>query len=153
MNIDFKGIIKEAIKSKFDELNRFLGIIFLIFLVLSIFIRNFFIDIIPFILFGLILFRTLSSNKVQRNKENRIYLSIINFFTKPFKYFKEKDFKNNVYKKCPKCKTTLKLPLPAKSGINHAKCPNCGNRVTVINIRHKKKEKIKVEKIKKRKDT
>ena len=85
MNIDFKGIIKEAIKSKFDELNRFLGIIFLIFLVLSIFIRNFFIDIIPFILFGLILFRTLSSNKVQRNKENKIYLSIINFFTKPFK--------------------------------------------------------------------
>ena len=87
MNIDFKGIIKEAIKSKFDELNRLLGIIFLIFLILSFFIKNFIVDIIPFILFGLILFRTLSSNKVQRNKENKIFLSIINFFTKPFKYF------------------------------------------------------------------
>ena len=153
MNFDFKSILKEAIKRSFDELNIFLGILLLIFLVISIFVKNFIIDILPFILFGLIICRLVSSNKIRRAKENKVYLNIIGFFTKPYKYFKEKDFKNNVYKKCPKCKTTLKLPLPAKSGINHAKCPNCGNRVTVVNIRHKKKEKIKVEVIKKRKDT
>lgn len=150
MDFNYKDLFKKAFKSTFDDLNILITILLIISLVVSFFIKNFIIDLIPFILFALVLYRLLSKNKAQRRKENDIYLKIKNFFVKPFKTFKEKDYKHYVYKRCRKCKTILKLPLPKKAGINHAKCPECGNRVTILNIRH---EKIKVEKIKKRKDT
>ncbi len=151
MDFNWKELLKNAFKSTFDDLNIFLTIILIISLLISFFIKNFIIDLIPFILFIIILFRLLSKNKIQRQKENKIYQKIKSFILRPFTYYKEKDLKNYVYKKCPKCKTILKLPLPKKSGINHAKCPNCSHRVTILNIRHKKKEKIKVEVIKKKK--
>ncbi len=144
---DYKQIIKEYLKRTFDDLNILIGILLLISLLVSFFIKNFFIDLLPFIFFAIFVFRLLSKNKIQRKKENDIYLKIIHKIKNPFNIDK-----NHVYKKCKKCNTTLKLPLPKKSGINHVKCPNCGNRITVWNIRHKKKEKVKVEVIKKKKD-
>ena len=33
--------------------------------------------------------------------------------------------KDHIYKKCSKCKTTLKLPIPYERGIKHTKCPKC----------------------------
>ena len=51
--------------------------------------------------------------------------------------------KDHIYKKCHKCKTTLKLPLPSKKGIKHAKCPHCGNRVTLLTLKYQKIEIIK----------
>ena len=111
------------------------------------------IDLFKFIFLGLIIFRITSKNKIQRQKENKIYLKIVNTLTKPFKNIVRnfKDRKTHVYKKCSKFKTTLKLPLPNKRGINHAKCPECDNRVTLFTLRKKQEEKIKVEVIKKKK--
>ena len=65
---------------------------------------------------------------------------------KPFKDFKRncKD-KDYVYKRCNKCKTIVKLPLPSKRGIKHAKCPKCKKRLTFITLK-----KLKIEIIKKR---
>ena len=44
------------------------------------------------------------------------------------------------------CKTTLKLPLPSKIGILHAKCPKCKKRRTLITFRKEKIEIIKKSK-------
>lgn len=145
--------LKSIIWNFIDELNRFLIIIDIILIIVSIFIKAFLLDLFKFIFLGLIIFRIASKNKIQRQKENKIYLKIVNTLTKPFKNIVRnfKDRKTHVYKKCSKCKTTLKLPLPNKRGINHAKCPECDNRVTLFTLRKKQEEKIKVEVIKKKK--
>lgn len=145
--------LKSIIWNLIDELNRFLIIIDIILIIVSIFIKAFLLDLFKFIFLGLIIFRITSKNKIQRQKENKIYLKIVNTLTKPFKNIVRnfKDRKTYVYKKCSKCKTTLKLPLPNKRGINHAKCPECDNRVTLFTLRKKQEEKIKVEVIKKKK--
>lgn len=145
--------LKRIIWNLIDELNRFLIIIDIILIIVSIFIKAFLLDLFKFIFLGLIIFRIASKNKIQRQKENKIYLKVVNTLTKPFKNIVRnfKDRKTHVYKKCSKCKTTLKLPLPNKRGINHAKCPECDNRVTLFTLRKKQEEKIKVEVIKKKK--
>lgn len=136
-----------------DSLNKFLLILLIVITLLSMFISDFFIDLSKFIILGIIIFRIVSKNKLQRSKENKMFLKIKSTLLKPFnniiRNFKDKN--KYVYKKCSKCKTTLKLPLPNKIGINHAKCPNCHNRVTLFTLRKKHPEKIKVEVIKKKK--
>ncbi len=150
-----KDFMKEALKRIYDELNRFLTIILLILVIITIFIHNFSLDLSKFILLGIILFRLFSKDKLKRSKENEIFLNFIKIITFQSNKivrkttYKEKKKQTFVYKKCPKCKTTLKLPLPKKRGINHAKCPNCGNRVTILSLRCKKPEKVKVEVVKK----
>lgn len=145
--------IKSILKNLIDNLNRFLLVIMLILIIITIFIRTFIIDLLKFIILGIILFRLFSKNKTQREKENKYFLKIINTITKPFSTIKRnfKDRKTHVYRKCNKCKTILKLPLPSKRGINHAKCPNCQKRITLFTLRKKESEKIKVEVIKKKK--
>lgn len=147
-----KDIIKLALKNLIDDLNKFLIIIACILIVMTIFIRNFILDILKIIVIILILYRMFSKKKETRAKENKQYLKIRNTMFKPFTNIIRnfKDRKKYVYKKCSKCKTTLKLPLPNKRGKNHATCPNCKNRVTIWTWRKKKPEKIKVEVIKKK---
>ena len=137
--------IKTLLLNLIDELNRFLLIMWLITFIISFFVKSFFTDLLPILFLVLVIFRLASKNKTLRYKENKTFLKIIKIITKPFTNIIRnfKDRKTFVYKKCHKCKTTLKLPLPNKRGINHAKCPNCGNRVTLFTLR-----KIKVEVIK-----
>lgn len=145
----FKSILNTLI----DSLNKFLLIILLILVILTIFIRSFILDILKFIFLIIIIFRIVSKNKYQRAKENNQFIKIKKTLLKPFtnliRNFKHR--KTFIYKKCLKCKTILKLPLPNKRGINHAKCPNCSNRVTLFTLRKKTADKIKVEVIKKKK--
>lgn len=145
--------LKSILGNLVDELNRFLIIIDLILIIVSLFIKSFPLDLLKFLFLFLVIFRLTSKNKVQRSKENKTYLKIVKTLTKPFTNIIRnfKDRKTHVYKKCHKCKTTLKLPLPKTRGINHAKCPECGNRVTLFTLRKKEPEKIKVEVIKKKK--
>lgn len=139
-----KEIIKNNIKSLIDELNRFLIFIFILSVIVSIFISNFIIDLIPFLLLSIIIFRLSSKNKQARYKENQTYLNIKKILIKPFdvviKNIKDKD---HVYKRCSKCKTVAKLPLPKKSGIQHAKCPKCNKRLTLYTTKHEIIEVIK----------
>ena len=146
-----KDFLKSAIKNLYDELNRFLTIILFILFIITIFIKNFILDISKFLVLGLIIFRLFSKNKVQRNKENKLYLKILNIICKPFSNFKRsfQDRKKFIYRKCHKCKTILKLPLPEKIKINHAKCPNCGKLIVVFTFNKKRSQHIKVEVIKK----
>lgn len=142
-----KGLIKEAIKRAIDELNRLLIVLFIILFIVTIFIKIFILDILKFVLLGIIIFRIFSKDKQQRNKENKFYLKIINKIFKPFENIKRNiTDKDHIYRKCFKCKTTLKLPLPSKIGILHAKCPKCKKRRTLITFRKEKIEIIKKSK-------
>lgn len=130
-----------------DELYKFLFWLYIILFIVNLFLRNGIINIIDLFIIIIMIYRSFSKNIYQRRKENNLYLKYKNKTLKPFKNIKRnfKDRKTTVYKKCPKCKTTLRLPLPYTRGIKHAKCPECQNKVTFLVLR-----KVKVEIIKKR---
>ena len=125
-----------------DELYKFQLILYFITIFIGIFVRSKILSIIQLLLLISILFRPMSKKIYKRSDENVRYLKIKNKITKPFINIKRNlEDKNHIYKKCHKCKTTLKLPIPSKRGIKHAKCPHCGNRVTLFTL---KKEKIEI---------
>lgn len=70
-------------------------------------------------------FRTFSRNIYKRQLENQKYLEATKGIRSYFKRRKNKwrDRKTHVYKKCPNCKTFLRLPK--KKGTHIAVCPKC----------------------------
>ena len=122
-----------------DELYKFLFNVYLILFFPNIFLRNSIITKIEFIILFIAIYRVLSKNIKQRRKENKMFLKVKKNIIKPFLNIKRNlQDKEHIYKKCS-CGTTLKLPLPKKYGIKHAKCPDCKKRVAFLAL---KKEKI-----------
>ena len=117
-----------------DELHRFLLILFILISIINIFLSNYILSIIELLLFIVIFYRFLSKNIKKRRIENKKYLSIKKRWN---------DRNTHTYRKCPKCRTILRLPL--RRGVNTCKCPKCGNRFKVRCFRN---EKVKVEVIK-----
>ena len=128
-----------------DELYKFLLLICFVLLVINTFISNNVIRLFEVLLIVIIFYRYMSKNIKLRKKENDKYLEIKDKIIKLFDYNKEKykDRNTHMYKKCPKCKQRIRLPL--KKGKHTVKCPNCGNRFDVTCY---KDEKIKVEIVK-----
>lgn len=128
-----------------DDLYKLLLIICFILLVINSFTNNNIIRLLEVLLIVVIFYRFLSKNIKQRKKENDVYLRIKNKILKVFNYNKNKykDRNTHMYKKCPKCKQKIRLPL--KKGTHTVKCPNCNNR---FEVKCKKDEKIKVEVVK-----
>ena len=142
LNELYKFITK---RNGIDELNKILLVIYLMGFITSFFIKNFYLDLSVLIIAIIIIYRFISKNLTRRNKENKIYLKIRDSITgifKPRKKIKSND--DYIYKKCSKCKTTLRLPLPSKRGIKHTRCPKCNKRLTVLALK-----KLKVEYIRK----
>ena len=130
-----------------DELYQFLLKLYVFLLVLNIFLKSKIITIIELIVITVMFGRLFSKNFKLRRKENALYLKFKNLINKPFINLKRniKD-KEHVYKKCRKCKTVLKLPLPSKRGLKKAKCPHCGNRVKIFTFKQEKIEIIRDKK-------
>lgn len=128
-----------------DELYKFLLLICFVLLVINTFVSNNIIRLFEVLLIVIIFYRYMSKNIKLRKKENDKYLEIKDKIIKLFDYNKKKykDRNTHMYKKCPKCKQKIRLPL--KKGKHTAKCPNCGNR---FDVACHKDEKIKVEIIK-----
>lgn len=128
-----------------DELYKFLLLICFVLLVINTFVSNNIIRLFEVLLIVIIFYRYMSKNIKLRKKENDKYLEIKNKIIKLFDYNKKKykDRNTHMYKKCPKCKQKIRLPL--KKGKHTVKCPNCGNR---FDVACHKDEKIKVEIIK-----
>ena len=128
-----------------DDLYNFLLRVYLILFLINIFINSKILNIIELIIVIIMLYRVLSKNIYTRQKENRYYLKFKKEVLKPInnikRNFKDRDY--NVYKKCKYCKTTLKLPLPKKKGIQHVKCPKCKKKQKFICFRQEKVEIIK----------
>ena len=127
-----------------DELNRFFFYIYFILVIIDFFINFYPLTIITFLLLIIIIYRPLSKNIIRRQKENETYLNIKNKTKNNFYDLKKKYNyrKTKIYKKCPKCKKTLRLDLPSKRGIKHITCPNCKKKITMLVLRKQKIEVI-----------
>ena len=128
-----------------DELHRFLLILWVVISIINIFIRNYILNIMELLLLVIIFYRFLSKNIKKRRIENKEYLNIKKSINNRINIIKKRwnDRNTHIYRKCPKCRTILRLPL--KKGVNICKCPKCSNRFKVRCIRN---EKVKVEVIK-----
>lgn len=128
-----------------DELYKFLLLICFVLIVINTFISNNIIRLFEVLLIVIIFYRYMSKNIKLRKKENDKYLEIKDKIIKLFDYNKKKykDRNTHMYKKCPKCKQKIRLPL--KKGKHTVKCPNCGNK---FDVACHKDDKIKVEIIK-----
>lgn len=118
-----------------DSLSRFMLVLYIINSFLGIIIQNKVVDIIiwlfSFILLILMFFRMFSKNIYKRQYENGKYIRIKNKILEYFRYVsnKWKFRKTHVYRKCPSCKSRLKLPK--KNGKHEVKCPKCSNNFSV----------------------
>ena len=87
--------------------------------------------VLSFATLVIMIFRLLSKNLVRRRRENQVFMGffggIKNFFV--LQKNKIRDRKDFVYKKCPSCKATLRLPR--RKGEHTVKCPRCQNRFGV----------------------
>lgn len=126
-----------------DDLYKFLFKLFFCLILVNLIFHNTILFYIELFLFVIAIYRVLSKNIYRRRKENDMFLNIKKKLLKPFSNLKRnyRDRKTYVYKKCRYCKTTLRLPLPSKRGINHVKCPECKKRLTLFSLR---KEKIEI---------
>lgn len=128
-----------------DELYKFLLYLYLILFIINIFLKSSILDVIELLIVITMFYRFFSKKMYTRQIENQKYLRLKKHINNTIQNIK-RNYHNreyNIYKKCPKCKTTLKLPLPNKRGIQHVKCPKCKNRFKFITLRQQKIEIIK----------
>lgn len=117
--------------------------LYITLMLINIFVKSQLINVICFILIIIMLFRFFSKSTTKRKKENEKFLDIKSKILLPINKFKKIHNSDYIYKKCPRCKTTLKLPLPLQIGIKHAKCPKCQKRISMLVLRKQKVEIIK----------
>ena len=127
-----------------DDLYIFLFSIYMVLFLINIFVDLKFLDVIELIVIMLMFYRFFSKNIYNRNKENKVFLKLKrqtkNKLENIKNYFKETNY---IYKKCKKCKATLKFPMPYERGIKKVKCPKCGYKFKMIVLRKQKIEVIK----------
>ena len=113
-----------------DRLYYILFGIFIFFVFLSILFSRWF-SVVAWIAVMYAFFRVFSRNIVARQKENALVLgffgSIRQFFLRTA--HRIRDHKTKRYRKCPHCKTVLKLPY--QKGSHTVKCPICAHRFDV----------------------
>ena len=114
-------------RNGFDALCFGLLAVYFIISLINTFIESFIVYLIGLGVIIYMFFRALSKNIYKRRKENEWFMGVvlkIKDFLKPAPYDP-----NFVFKKCPKCKT--KLRLPRRSGKHIAVCPKCKNEFKV----------------------
>ena len=114
-----------------DALYHAVIVLCFVLIIVNIFVNSFIISILETLLLGYAIFRVLSRNVYKRQRENQVWLGFINKIKGVFSLARSKrrDRKTHVYKRCPGCKSTLRLPR--RSGTHTARCPRCGNRFEV----------------------
>ncbi len=127
-----------------DEFNHFLLGSYVCCFIINLFWRQGWIFGLEILLIFTILFRTFSKNIEARKKERQLFLKIKDSIRKPFEtIIKNRKDKDHIYKKCHKCQTILRLPLPAKRGIKHTKCPTCKKKLTILAFKYQRIEIIR----------
>ena len=116
-----------------DGLNKFLFVLYFILLIIGSILRRIHGAAIPYNLIYfmtlavmfLFFFRTLSRNHYKRQRENAKYYELKNKATSFCRLQGEKwrNRKTNVYRTCPHCRATIKLPR--KKGKHTCTCPKC----------------------------
>lgn len=114
-----------------DELSYGMFAIYLVLLVLNTFLHTTILQVLIWVIIFLTVFRTLSKNIYKRRLENEKFLKV----WKPLKskgavsFRRIKEIKTHRYRKCPHCKSTLRLPK--KTGTHTVKCPRCSDEFKV----------------------
>lgn len=127
-----------------DELYNFLFYIWIIFFAVSLFVDNKVVDIFQIIIIVIMFYRFFSKNIKRRSKENNCYLKIKRWLLRPFNNIRRNiSDRDHIYKKCLRCKTVLRLPLPSERGFKKAKCPHCHKKVLILALKKQKIEVIK----------
>ena len=127
-----------------DELYQALFKVYLVALVFDLFLNHIFLTSLELLLIFIMFYRAFSKNIPARRKENAAYLKFKKKLFLPFVNIKRNiQDKEHIYKRCPKCKTVLMLPLPRKRGIKRATCPHCKHSVRVLALKREKIEIIK----------
>ena len=104
-----------------DGLFYFLFAIYFILSIVNTFANSFIIYLISLLLLFVMFFRVLSRNIYKRQRENAKFLSVYNKVKTKLKIRKYDPY--HVFRKCPKCKTTLRLPR--RNGKHTVCCPKC----------------------------
>jgi len=115
-----------------DQLGTFILTLSIILGVLNLFLELVPITLIAFALLIYEIFRFLSRNVYKRSEENRKFIAFNSKIAGFFKLTKNKirDRKTHVYKSCPACKSTLRLPR--SKGEHTVRCPRCGERFDTV---------------------
>ena len=110
---------------KGDEFNRFLAIVYLIFLILSAFPYLRFFLVLNTAILSYIFYRAFSKNFYARRQELNRYLKIKNRIKSELILKKQKyqNRKTHLYFKCSNCKANLRVPKGA--GKIEVTCPKC----------------------------
>lgn len=132
-----------------DDLYHFLFKLYFVLLIINLFLKISILGYIEILIVVFMFYRFFSKNIYKRSDENRLFLKCKKRIIKPFNriakrfgnIIKNIRDKSYIYKKCRKCGTVLRLPLPNKCGIKKVKCPNCKRKFKVLCL---KKEKIEV---------
>lgn len=76
-------------------------------------------------------FRTFSHNRTARAKENSAFFGFFKRIGRFFRllFFRIRDRKTHIYRKCPGCRAVIRLPRA--KGSHHVVCPKCGRRFGV----------------------
>lgn len=115
----------------FDQFGIMLLIVCITLSVLNLFLGSIVIQLLEYFILGFCFFRLFSKNIAARQRENAKFIGIKGRFTGFFKNKKRRfdDRHTHVYKKCPSCKATLRLPK--KRGQHTVCCPKCSNNFKV----------------------
>ena len=110
-----------------DSLYYFLLALYFVLVVVNLFVGSYIIYLLSIAALVYAVFRAMSRNIYKRQRENQWFLKVSE---KPRGFIKLlsnkwRDRKTHVYKKCPQCKSTLRLPKV--KGEHSVRCPRCGN--------------------------
>lgn len=99
---------------------------------INVFFHSLILQLIVYFIVIFAFFRFFSRNIAARSKENRWLENLIyNYNCKKDTYRQRKADQTHIYKKCPNCRATLRLPR--RQGKHTTVCPKCNNsfKVTV----------------------
>jgi len=111
-----------------DGLYKFCLFLYLLFVLLASLLRGRLVSgifyVLSLVFLFIMFFRCFSKNIYKRQKENQRYLAIRNAVTGFFRLTgKRMSDKTHIYRKCPACKSVLRLPK--KKGHHTVCCPRC----------------------------
>lgn len=111
-----------------DQLYYALFVISFVLVIANTFIRSSIIGILLWAVLLWMMFRTLSRNVYQRQRENEKFMTICNRVKAKGSLTSRriKEIKTHRFRKCPHCKTVLRLPR--RTGKHPVICPCCHNK-------------------------
>lgn len=113
-----------------DQLGTGLMVLSVALIILNAFVRSTVLYLLVMAVMIWSIYRTMSRKIYDRRRENEWFLGIVSKCRSTLRLWKRKfaDRKTHVYKTCPGCKKTLRLPR--QRGVHTVCCPCCHNDFT-----------------------